>query len=171
MYNEENCRFLKTHEWAFVEGENAVVGISNHAQEEISDIVFVDLPKVGRIVKAGENCCVIESVKSASEIYAPVSGDANQTGKLLTNYRSYLTAFLPFLGEKEEEELPEISPLELEEAFLTLSELAATYDFDSVSMVVRELKGYRIPEEQREKTRQVLEAAEKPDWERLKELL
>ncbi len=75
MYNEENCRFLKTHEWAFAEGENAVVGISNHAQEEISDIVFVDLPKVGRVVKAGENCCVIESVKSASEIYAPVSGE------------------------------------------------------------------------------------------------
>ena len=53
MYNEENCRFLKTHEWACKEGENAVVGISNHAQEEISDIVFVDLPKVGRVVKAG----------------------------------------------------------------------------------------------------------------------
>ena len=75
MYKEENCRFLKTHEWAFIEGGNAVVGISNHAQEEISDIVFVDLPKVGRTVKAGENCCVIESVKSASEIYAPVSGE------------------------------------------------------------------------------------------------
>ena len=75
MYNEGNCRFLKTHEWAFQEGEVAVVGISNHAQEEISDIVFVDLPKVGRTVKVGENCCVIESVKSASEIYAPVSGE------------------------------------------------------------------------------------------------
>ena len=75
MYNEANCRFLKTHEWALKEGEVAVVGISNHAQEEISDIVFVDLPKVGRVVKAGENCCVIELVKSASEIYAPVSGE------------------------------------------------------------------------------------------------
>ena len=75
MYNEENCRFLKTHEWACKEGDMAVVGISNHAQEEISDIVFVDLPKVGRVVKTGENCCVIESVKSASEIYAPVSGE------------------------------------------------------------------------------------------------
>ena len=75
MYNEENCRFLKTHEWACKEGDTAVVGISNHAQEEISDIVFVDLPKVGRVVKAGENCCVVESVKSASEIYAPVSGE------------------------------------------------------------------------------------------------
>ena len=75
MYNEQNCRFAPTHEWAFVEGDLAVVGISDHAQEEISDIVFVDLPKTGRVVKAGETCCVIESVKSASEIYAPVSGE------------------------------------------------------------------------------------------------
>ena len=83
MYNQENCRFLKTHEWAFVEGDKAVVGISNHAQEEISDIVFVDLPKVGRTVKAGENCCVIESVKSASEIYAPVSGEIMEVNEAL----------------------------------------------------------------------------------------
>ena len=75
MYPEEKCRFAQTHEWAFAEGDVAVVGISNHAQEEISDIVFVDLPKVGKQVTVGENCCVIESVKSASEIYAPVSGE------------------------------------------------------------------------------------------------
>ncbi len=84
MYNQENCRFAKTHEWAFVEGEVAVVGISDHAQEEISDIVFVDLPKVGRQVKTGENCCVIESVKSASEIYAPVSGEIVAINEALT---------------------------------------------------------------------------------------
>ena len=75
MYNEKDCRFAKTHEWAFKEGDIAVVGISNHAQEEISDIVFVDLPKVGQTAAAGQNCCVVESVKSASEIYAPVSGE------------------------------------------------------------------------------------------------
>ncbi len=84
MYNEENCRFLQTHEWAYKEGDTAVVGISNHAQEEISDIVFVDLPKVGRVVNAGENCCVIESVKSASEIYAPVSGEIVAVNDALT---------------------------------------------------------------------------------------
>ena len=84
MYNEENCRFLQTHEWAYKEGDTAVVGISNHAQEEISDIVFVDLPKVGRVVKTGENCCVIESVKSASEIYAPVSGEIVAVNDALT---------------------------------------------------------------------------------------
>ena len=72
MYNEEKCRFTKTHEWAYKDGEFAVVGISNHAQEEISDIVFVDLPKPGRVVNAGENCCVIESV-----IYFPTPGTPN----------------------------------------------------------------------------------------------
>ena len=83
MYNQENCHFSKTHEWAFVEGDIAVVGISNHAQEEISDIVFVDLPKVGQKVEAGKNCCVVESVKSASEIYAPVSGEIVEVNEAL----------------------------------------------------------------------------------------
>ncbi len=83
MYTEENCRFLKTHEWAHVEGDVATVGISNHAQEEISDIVFVELPKVGAAVTAGQNCCVIESVKSASEIYAPVSGEIVEVNEAL----------------------------------------------------------------------------------------
>ena len=85
MHTEENCRFAKTHEWAHMEGDIATVGISNHAQEEISDIVFVDLPKVGQQVTAGQNCCVIESVKSASEIYAPVSGEVVEVNSALVN--------------------------------------------------------------------------------------
>lgn len=83
MHTEENSRFAKTHEWAHMEGDIATVGISNHAQEEISDIVFVDLPKVGQQVTAGQNCCVIESVKSASEIYAPVSGEIVEVNEAL----------------------------------------------------------------------------------------
>ena len=83
MYNEKDCRFAKTHEWAFKQGDIAVVGISNHAQEEISDIVFVDLPKVGQTATAGQNCCVVESVKSASEIYAPVSGEIVEVNEAL----------------------------------------------------------------------------------------
>ncbi len=85
MHNEENSRYAKTHEWAHMEGDVATVGISNHAQEEISDIVFVDLPKVGQQVTAGQNCCVIESVKSASEIYAPVSGEVIEVNAALQN--------------------------------------------------------------------------------------
>jgi len=75
MYNQENCKFAKTHEWAFIEGDTAVFGISDHAQHEISDIVFVELPKVGQKVEAGQRCAVIESVKSASDFFAPLSGE------------------------------------------------------------------------------------------------
>jgi glycine cleavage system H protein len=75
MYDQENCKFSKTHEWAFIEGENAVVGISDHAQHEISDIVFVELPKAGDKVVAGKRGAVIESVKSASDFYSPLSGE------------------------------------------------------------------------------------------------
>lgn len=83
-HTAENSRYAKTHEWAYMEGDVATVGISQHAQEEISDIVFVDLPKVGQKVTAGQNCCVIESVKSASEIYAPVSGVITEVNSALT---------------------------------------------------------------------------------------
>lgn len=83
MYTEEKCRFATTHEWAFLEGDIATVGISNHAQEEISDIVFVELPKVGQKVNAKQNCCVIESVKSASEVYSPMSGEIVEVNEAL----------------------------------------------------------------------------------------
>lgn len=75
MYNETNCRFAKTHEWACAEGGVAAVGISNYAQKEISDIVFVELPKAGAQVVQGKPCAVIESVKAAADFYAPVSGE------------------------------------------------------------------------------------------------
>lgn len=78
MYNQENCKFAKTHEWAFIDGDTAVFGISEHAQTEISDIVFVELPKIGAKVEAGKQCAVIESVKSASDFYAPLSGEVTE---------------------------------------------------------------------------------------------
>lgn len=85
MHTAENSRFAKTHEWAHMEGDIATIGISAHAQEEIGDIVFIDLPKVGAKVAAGQNCCVIESVKSASEIYSPVSGDVIEVNEAVKN--------------------------------------------------------------------------------------
>ncbi|MDR1684450.1 MAG: glycine cleavage system protein GcvH [Elusimicrobiota bacterium] len=75
MYKQEEAKFAPSHEWAFAEGDAAVVGISDHAQHEISDIVFVELPKVGDKVEAGKRAAVIESVKSASDLYAPVTGE------------------------------------------------------------------------------------------------
>ena len=74
MYNETACRFAKSHEWAFAEGDVATVGISDYAQKEISDIVFVELPKAGAKVEQGKACAVIESVKAAADFFAPVSG-------------------------------------------------------------------------------------------------
>lgn len=83
MHTAENSKYAKTHEWAYMEGDIATVGISDHAQQEVGDIVFIDLPKVGQKVTAGQNCCVVESVKSASEIYAPVSGEIVEVNEAL----------------------------------------------------------------------------------------
>ncbi len=71
----ENLRYTPSHEWIRPEGDTATVGITDHAQAELTDIVFVELPEVGRIVQAGEACAVVESVKAASDIYAPVAGE------------------------------------------------------------------------------------------------
>jgi glycine cleavage system H protein len=70
-----DLKYAKSHEWIRVQGDTADVGITDHAQHELTDIVFVELPKVGRKVKAGEACAVVESVKTASDIYAPASGE------------------------------------------------------------------------------------------------
>jgi glycine cleavage system H protein len=70
-----DLKYAKSHEWVRVSGDTATVGITDHAQAELTDIVFVELPSVGRKVKAGEACAVVESVKTASDIYSPVSGE------------------------------------------------------------------------------------------------
>jgi glycine cleavage system H protein len=70
-----DLKYAKSHEWVRVSGGTATVGISDHAQAELTDVVFVELPEVGRKVKAGEACAVVESVKTASDIYSPVSGE------------------------------------------------------------------------------------------------
>jgi glycine cleavage system H protein len=70
-----DLRYAKTHEWVRIAGEYAVVGITDHAQHELTDVVFVELPPNGRKLKAGESCAVVESVKTASDIYTPVSGE------------------------------------------------------------------------------------------------
>ena len=68
-------KYTKEHEWVEVEGDTATVGITNHAQESLGDIVFIDLPTVGKEMKSNEELCVIESVKAASDIYAPIDGE------------------------------------------------------------------------------------------------
>jgi len=67
--------FTKEHEWIRVDGDTATVGISNHAQEALGDIVFAEVPEAGRKVSKGQEAAVVESVKAASDVYAPVSGE------------------------------------------------------------------------------------------------
>jgi glycine cleavage system H protein len=69
-----DLKYAKSHEWVRVAGDTATVGITDHAQHELTDVVFVELPEVGKTVKAGQACAVVESVKTASDIYSPVSG-------------------------------------------------------------------------------------------------
>ena len=76
-----DLKYAKSHEWVRVSGDTATVGITDHAQAELTDIVFVELPAVGRQVKAGEACAVVESVKTASDIYSPVSGEITEVNK------------------------------------------------------------------------------------------
>src|SRR6266404_4551161 len=70
-----DLKYAKSHEWVRVNGDVATVGITDHAQHELTDVVFVEVPAVGRKVKAGEACAVVESVKTASDIYSPASGE------------------------------------------------------------------------------------------------
>ena len=71
----ENFRYTKEHEWVLVEGSNATVGITDHAQSELGDIVYVDLPKIGATVTQGSTFGSVESVKAVSDIYSPVTGE------------------------------------------------------------------------------------------------
>jgi len=76
-----DLKYAKSHEWVRISGDTATVGITDHAQHELTDVVFVELPEAGRKVKAGEACAVVESVKTASDIYSPVSGEIIETNK------------------------------------------------------------------------------------------
>ena len=79
----ENFRYTKEHEWVLAEGDTGTVGITDHAQEELGDIVYVDLPKVGSRVEAGKQMGSVESVKAVSDIYSPVSGEIVETNETL----------------------------------------------------------------------------------------
>lgn len=75
--------YTKDHEWISIDGDVATVGITNHAQEQLGDVVFVELPAIGKAVTKGGDAAVVESVKAASEVYAPVSGEVVEVNKEL----------------------------------------------------------------------------------------
>jgi glycine cleavage system H protein len=80
-----DLKYLKSHEWLKLEADTATVGITDFAQDQLGDVVFVELPAVGRVVKAGETVAVVESVKTASDIYSPVSGEVIEVNSSLTD--------------------------------------------------------------------------------------
>ena len=103
--------YAKSHEWVRLAGDAATVGITDHAQHELTDVVFVELPAVGRQVKAGEACAVIESVKTASDIYSPLTGEIIEVNRAaadnpaLVNTEPYAGGWLWKLKLSRAEEL------------------------------------------------------------------
>ena len=85
MAYPKNYKYTKEHEWIQVNGNTALVGITNHAQEALGDIVFVELPKVGAQVEAGKSFGTVESVKAVSELYAPASGKVLEVNEALNH--------------------------------------------------------------------------------------
>jgi glycine cleavage system H protein len=80
-----DLKYAKSHEWVRVSGDTATIGITDHAQHELTDVVFVELPALNRQLKAGESCAVVESVKTASDIYSPVSGQVVEVNKAVVD--------------------------------------------------------------------------------------
>lgn len=82
----EKLKYAKTHEWAKLEDDSVVkIGITDFAQAELGDLVFIELPKVGRTLQAGEQCAVVESVKTASDLYSPVTGEVIAVNEAITD--------------------------------------------------------------------------------------
>jgi glycine cleavage system H protein len=80
-----DLKYAKSHEWVRVTGDTGTIGITDHAQHELTDVVFVELPEVGRKIKAGDACAVVESVKTASDIYSPIGGEVIEVNKALVD--------------------------------------------------------------------------------------
>lgn len=80
-----DLRYTTSHEWVRLSGDTATIGITDHAQAELTDVVYVELPKAGTAASAGQQVCVVESVKAASDIYAPVAGTVSEGNEALSS--------------------------------------------------------------------------------------
>jgi len=107
----DDLKYTDTHEWLKIKGDVAIVGITDHAQSELTDIVFVELPEIGKEIIKGEELCVVESVKSVSEIYTPVSGKITSVNEKLedtpetVNEKPYDDGWLIKLEIKDKSEI------------------------------------------------------------------
>jgi glycine cleavage system H protein len=118
-------RYTQQHEWVNVEGDTGTVGITDYAQQELGDVVYIDLPKIGATIKAGESLGTIESVKAVSEIYCPVSGevialnDALQTAPERINQDPHGEAWLVKLKLSDPKEAAGLMDAATYEAYVT----------------------------------------------------
>lgn len=115
----EDLRYTEAHEWLKIQNNIAIIGITDHAQAELTDIVFVELPEIGKEFKKGEELCVVESVKSVSEIYSPISGKVVDVNKKLddspeiVNESPYDDGWLVKLEIKDKSEIDSLLDVKL----------------------------------------------------------
>jgi len=124
MMNPRDLKYTKEHEWIKVEGGIATMGITDHAQGQLTDVVFVELPKKGKVVKQFETVAVLESVKAVSDVYSPVSGEVVEVNESLTNkpelinQQPYGEGWITKLKVKDSKELDNLMTAEEYEEFL-----------------------------------------------------
>ena len=125
MENPIDRKYSKEHEWIKIDGDIATIGITDYAQDQLTDVVFVELPEVGKQIEQNGNLCVVESVKSVSDIFSPISGEIVEVNKALVNSPELVNnepfegGWIAKLKVKNEAELDQLMTTEEYNKFLT----------------------------------------------------
>ena len=125
MENPIDRKYTKEHEWIKIDGDTAIIGITDFAQDQLTDVVFVELPEVSKQIEQNDNLCVVESVKSVSDILSPVSGEivevnnALENSPALVNNDSFEGGWIVKLKVKNETELDQLMTAEEYDKYLT----------------------------------------------------
>jgi glycine cleavage system H protein len=125
MDNPIDRKYTKEHEWIKIDGETVILGITNFAQDQLTDVVFVELPEVGKQIEQNGNLCVVESVKSVSDIFSPISGEIVEVNKELVNSPALINndpfedGWIVKLKVKNEKDLDQLMTAEEYDKFLT----------------------------------------------------
>ena len=125
MDNPIDRKYTKEHEWIKIDGETVILGITNFAQDQLTDVVFVELPEVGKQIEQNGNLCVVESVKSVSDIFSPISGEIVEVNKELVNSPALINndpfedGWIVKLKVKDEKDLEQLMTAEEYDKYLT----------------------------------------------------